>query len=98
MPEQSASESTRVLLRSFGVMVTTYEERMAALLAEAARPDLTAEEALRLAATALALSARLTRRLRDVTDHVLQTEQRALSELQERLARHVPAAAVEPEE
>jgi len=96
--EQRPSETTRVILRSFGVMVTTYEERMAELLAQASREDLTTDEALRLAASALTLSARLTRRLREVTDHVLEIEQRLLSALQEQLAQRVPAASVELEE
>jgi Lon protease-like protein len=99
MSEHRAGETTRVLLRSFGVMVTTYEERMAQLLAEAARDDLTAEEALRLAASALALSARLTHRLQEVTAHVLETERQALAALQEKLAARFPSAAAgEPAE
>ncbi|MCX2726719.1 hypothetical protein OO015_04325 [Thermomicrobium sp. 4228-Ro] len=98
MSEQRPGDSTRVLLRSFGVMVTTYEERMAQLLEQAGRGDLAPEEALQLASSALALSARLTRRLREMTEHVLATEAQYLSELQERLAQRFPSVRVEPEE
>ncbi|MCS7255908.1 MAG: hypothetical protein RMJ05_04095 [Thermomicrobium sp.] len=98
MSEERTADTTRIVLRSFGVMVTTYQERMAQLLEQASRADLAAEEALHLAASALALSARLTRRLREVNEHVLALEERALAQLQEQLAQRFPGARVEPEE
>ncbi len=98
MSEERAADTTRIVLRSFGVMVTTYQERMAQLLEQASRADIAAEDALHLAASALALSARLTRRLREVNEHVLALEQRALAQLQEKLAQRFPSVRVEPEE
>ncbi|MDW8058750.1 MAG: hypothetical protein RMK01_01600 [Thermomicrobium sp.] len=98
MSEERAADTTRAVLRSFGVMVTTYQERMAQLLEEAGRENLAAEEALQLVASALTLSARLTRRLREVSELVLALEERSLAQLQERLVQRFPSVRLEPEE
>ena len=73
-------DPTRRLLRVFGVKVTDYEERTTALLERAAaatQPD----ERLRLAAEAIDLTVELNARLRDVANHVLDTQARVLTEL-----------------
>jgi hypothetical protein len=80
MEEKRPMDPTRRLLRVFGVKVTDYEERTAALLERAAaanRPD----EMLQLAAEAIDLTADLNSRLRDITTHVLDTQARVLTEL-----------------
>ena len=98
MSEQRPGEGTRIVLRSFGVMVTTYEEQMTQLLERAQRNDLSADDALELAAQALALSLRLSRRLREVNDLVLSLQERSLGELRAQLAQRFPAMPAEPEE
>ena len=72
-------DPTRRLLRVFGVGVTNYEERFAALLeqAAAAKPA----ELLRLAAEALDLTVEMNARLRELNTHVLDTQARVLAEL-----------------
>jgi len=98
MSEQRPGEQTRIVLRSFGVMVTTFEEQMTQLLGRAQRNDLTVDDALELAAQALALSMRLSRRLREVNELVLSLQERSLGELHARLAQRFPAMSAEPEE
>ncbi|WP_448575610.1 hypothetical protein [Thermomicrobium sp.] len=98
MSEQRPGEGTRIVLRSFGVMVTTFEEQMTQLLERAQLSDMTSEEALELAVQALALSARLSRRLREVNDLVLSLQERSLGELRAHLAQRFPAMPAEPEE
>jgi 20S proteasome alpha/beta subunit len=98
MSEQRPGEQTRFVLRSFGVMVTTFEEQMTQLLERTQRNDLTVDDALELAAQALALSMRLSRRLREVNELVLSLQERSLGELRARLAKRFPAMSAEPEE
>lgn len=84
--ERQPRDPTRKLLRVFGVKVTQYEERTAALLEQAAAlpPDAAAER-LRLALEALDLTADMSARLREMTNHVLDTQARVLAELGETL-------------
>lgn len=98
MAGQRSNETTRVLLRSFGVMVTTFEERMTELRAQAAREDLSPEEAWQIVGQALAYSSRLVRRLREVNEHVLAEQERTFQELGAALARHFPSVSLEVEE
>lgn len=98
MGEERSLDQTRVILRSFGVMVTTYQERLAQLLEQVGRADLSEREAVHLAAEALTLTARLTRRLREVNEHVLALEERSLAELQAQLARRFPGLVAEQQE
>jgi DNA replication initiation complex subunit (GINS family) len=80
--ERRPLDPTRRLLRVFGVKVTDYEERTAAILeqAAAAGPG-QAAELLRLTAEAIELTADLNARLRDMNEHVLDTQARVLSGL-----------------
>jgi DNA replication initiation complex subunit (GINS family) len=80
MEEKRPMDPTRRLLRVFGVKVTDYEERTAALVERAAAAT-SRDEVLRLAAEAFDLTADLNARLRDVTAHVLDTQARVLTEL-----------------
>ena len=98
MSEQRPGEQMRIVLRSFGVMVTTFEEQMTQLLERTQRNDLTVDDALELAAQAPALSMRLSRRLREVNELVLSLQERSLGELRARLAQRFPAMPAEPEE
>ncbi len=98
MGEERSLDQTRVVLRSFGVMVTTYQERLAQLLEQAGRAELSERDAVRLAAEALTLTARLIRRLREVNEHVLALEERSLAELQAQLARRFPGLVAEQQE
>jgi hypothetical protein len=80
MEEEQPMDPTRRLLRVFGVKVTDYEERTAALLERVAgvteRDDL-----LQLMTEAMELTADVNARLRDVTNHVLETQARVMTEL-----------------
>jgi hypothetical protein len=67
-------------LRVFGVKVTDYEEKTATLLERAAAAS-EPEEQLQLAAEAIDLTVELNARLRDVTNHVLDSQARVLTEL-----------------
>ena len=80
MEEQRPMDPTRRLLRVFGVTVTNYEERTAALLERAAAAT-HSDERLQLVAEAIGLTVDLNARLRDITNHVLDTQARALTEL-----------------
>jgi hypothetical protein len=80
MEERRPMDPTRRLLRVFGVKVTDYEERTAALLERAAAAT-QHDEMLQLAAEAIDLTVDLNARLRDVTNHVLDTQARVLTEL-----------------
>jgi hypothetical protein len=64
----------------FGVKVTDYEERTAALLARAEAAT-ERDELLQLMTEALELTADVNARLRDVTSHVLETQARVMTEL-----------------
>jgi hypothetical protein len=80
MEERRPMDPTRRLLRVFGVKVTEYEERAAALLERAAaatEPD----ERLQLTVEAIDLTVELNARLQDITNHVLDTQARVLTEL-----------------
>ena len=77
---------TRRLLRVFGVKVTEYEERTAALLERAAALEGDrAPELLRISAEIADLTADLNARLRDISVHVLDAEARVLGELRSQL-------------
>lgn len=80
MEEKRPLDPTRRLLRVFGVKVTDYEERTAALLERAAAATQSGEM-LELTAEAIDLTVELNARLRDVTIHVLDTQARVLTDL-----------------
>jgi hypothetical protein len=80
MEEKRPMDPTRRLLRVFGVKVTEYEERTAALLERAAAAT-QRDDMLQLAAEAIDLTVDLNARLRDMTNHVLDTQARVLTEL-----------------
>ena len=80
MEEKRPLDPTRRLLRVFGVKVTDYEERTAALLERAAATTQSGEM-LELTAEAIDLTVELNARLRDVTIHVLDTQARVLTDL-----------------
>ena len=80
MEEKRPMDPTRRLLRVFGVKVTDYEERTEALLERAAAATQPGE-LLQLAAEAIDLTVDLNARLRDITNHVLDTQARVLTEL-----------------
>jgi hypothetical protein len=80
MEEKRPMDPTRRLLRVFGVKVTDYEERTAALLERAAAAT-ERDDMLQLVTEAMELTADLNARLRDVTTHVLETQARVMTEL-----------------
>jgi hypothetical protein len=80
MEERRPMDSTRRLLRVFGVKVTEYEERTAALLERAAAATEPVER-LQLTVEAIDLTVELNARLQDITNHVLDTQARVLTEL-----------------
>ena len=80
MEEKRPMDPTRRLLRVFGVTVTEYEERITALLERAATAT-ERDDMLQLMTEAIELTADLNARLRDVTNHVLDTQARAMTEL-----------------
>jgi hypothetical protein len=80
MEEKRPMDPTRRLLRVFGVKVTDYEERTAALLERAAAAT-ERDEMLQLMTEAMELTADVNARLRDVTNHVLETQARVMTEL-----------------
>ena len=79
MEEKRPIDPTRRLLRVFGVKVTDYEERTAALLERAAATE--RDDMLQLMTEAMELTADVNARLRDVTNHVLDTQARVMTEL-----------------
>lgn len=83
--ERRPLDPTRRLLRVFGVKLTDYEERTAALLEQAARAD--PADLPPLAAEVVELTAELNLRLRDLSTHVLDAESRVLTELKAALER-----------
>ncbi len=86
--ERRPLDPTRRMLKIFGVKVTDYEERAAAILElVAATPPIEAGELLRLATEAIELTANLNAHLRDMNGHVLDTQARVLSDLKAALAR-----------
>ena len=80
MEEKRPMDPTRRLLRVFGVTVTEYEERTAALL-ERAVAATDRDDLLQLMTEATEVTANLNARLRDVTNHVLDTQARVMTEL-----------------
>jgi hypothetical protein len=78
--EKRPMDPTRRLLRVFGVKVTEYEERTAALLERAAAAT-ERDELLQLVTEAMGLTADVNARLRDVTNHILDTQARVMNEL-----------------
>lgn len=85
--ERRPLDPTRRLLKVFGVKVTDYEERAAALLERASTAQATAAEMLQVALELLELSADLNTRLREMNAHVLEAEARAFSELKAAVER-----------
>ena len=89
--ERRPLDPTRRMLKIFGVKVTDYEERVAGILERAsATPLADAGELLRLATEAIELTANLNAHVRDMNNHVLDIQSRALSELRAALARGQP--------
>jgi hypothetical protein len=80
MDEKRPMDPTRRLLRVFGVKVTDYEERTEALLERAAAAT-ERDEMLQLMTEAMELTADVNARLRDVSNHVLDTQARVMTEL-----------------
>ena len=80
MEEKRPMDPTRRLLRVFGVTVTEYEERTAALLERAAAAT-ERDEMLQLMTEAMGLTADANARLREVTNHVLETQARVMTQL-----------------
>jgi hypothetical protein len=78
--ERRPMDPTRRLLRVFGVKVTDYEAKTAALLERAAATS-DDSELLQLTLEAADLTADLTDRLREMTSHVLEAQSRVLGEL-----------------
>ena len=85
MEEKRPMDPTRRLLRVFGVKVTDYEERTAALLDRAAAAT-ERDDLLQLMTEAMELTADVNARLRDVTNHVLDTQARVMTELRAAIA------------
>ena len=75
-------DPTRRQLRIFGVTVTNYEERTAALQAKAAAAQ-SPEERLQATQQIATLTAELNEVLRETFDHVLALQHRVLSALAE---------------
>ncbi|MFO7272367.1 hypothetical protein [Sphaerobacter thermophilus] len=86
--ERQPRDPTRKMLRVFGVKVTQYEERTAALLEQiAAAPADRPEDLLRLAAEVVDLTADMNHHLREMVGHVLNTQQRVLTDLRAAIER-----------
>ena len=89
--ERRRLDPTRRMLKIFGVKVTDYEERAAAILEQlSATPPGDANELLRLATEAIELTANLNAHVRDMNGHVLDTQAKVLSELKAALSRGQP--------
>jgi hypothetical protein len=86
MAEEGRSQDpTRKLLRVFGVSVTNYEERTAEILERLRSGDLDVDERGRLAAELVEMTAEISERLREMTEHVLAGQARALDGLRRTL-------------
>ena len=86
LEERRTLDPTRRLLKVFGVRVTDYEERTERIREElAAGPS--SDQAVRLAAEAVELTMDLNRQLREMSDHVLDTQSAVLSEIKNALDR-----------
>jgi hypothetical protein len=86
MDERRTLDPTRRLLKVFGVTVTDYEERTERIREEIAKKPAT-EELFRLAAEAVELTADLNRQLREMSDHILDTQSDVLAEVKAALDR-----------
>lgn len=86
MDERRTLDPTRRLLKVFGVKVTDYEERTERIKEEIAGGPAT-DELVRLAAEAVELTADLNRQLREMSDHVLDTQSSVLEEVKAALDR-----------
>jgi len=84
--ESRPFDQTRRLLKVFGVKLTDYEEKTAALL-DLASGDQTDEDLLRRAAEALALTEDLNTHLGHITGHVAEVQNRVLAQIREALTR-----------
>ena len=88
--ERRPLDPTRRMLRVFGVTVTDYEEKTAAILEQAAAASGDNSEQLRLALAAIELTADLNTRLREMNNHLFDTQTRVLSELKAALGQPQP--------
>ena len=79
MEERTPMDPTRKLLKVFGVKVTDYEAKTDALLERHAAAQ--AEERTALLREAVELTADLDHWLREITSHVLERQERVLTEL-----------------
>ena len=85
MEERRPLDPTRRLLRVFGVTVTDYEEKTERIRSELA--GATRDEAVRLAAEAIDLTAGLNRQLREMTNHLLDAQDGVLADVKAALDR-----------
>ncbi len=81
--ERGPMDPTRKLLKVFGVKVTDYEEKSAALLERHAGAA-TDDERAAVVAEAVELTADLMHWLREVESHVLRQQEEVLSKLTQR--------------
>ena len=80
--EARAPDSTRALLRTFGVTVTSFEDRSTSILAQARALGPEGQGELPgLAQDLLKLTTDLNARLQDVSAHVIELESHAMAEL-----------------
>lgn len=86
MDERRTLDPTRRLLKVFGVKVTDYEERTERIREEIARGPAT-DQLVQLAAEAVELTVDLNRQLREMSDHVLDTQSTVLSDVKAALDR-----------
>jgi hypothetical protein len=82
--EARVPDQTRRLLKVFGVKLTDYEEKTAALLDGVS--DMAPDERLRRVAEAVALTEDLNTHLGHITSHVANTQNRVLARVREALA------------
>ncbi|MBI4410390.1 MAG: hypothetical protein HY561_11820 [Gemmatimonadetes bacterium] len=84
--EKRPIDPTRKLLKIFGVKVTDYEEKTGAIL-EQLRRVRDARELVEPAAQVVELTADLNARLRELVDHVLDMQARALNGVRDALEK-----------
>ena len=84
--ETRVFDETRRLLKVFGVKMTDYEEKTAALL-DGIGDGIPQDEVLRRTAEALALTEDLNVHLGHITSHVRASENRVLARVREALQR-----------
>lgn len=78
--DQGPADPTRKLLKVFGVKVTDYETKTDALLQRSSATD---AERVAVLSEALELTADLDHWLREVTSHVLERQERVLTQLRQ---------------